>query len=210
MNNAREGQEMTEATRQQWTMWTPFVGPEPMPVASEAAPRALVHCGAPMVARSLDYDPRCAHRNDAVLEAALHGACLYACACGFLTEVPTGGPELLADPADAALFQPLFARRVLAAAGRVETAQWTLDQAQDVAGPTGTTDGAGEAAVEVACWALDQATTALGAELALAARHGTPLDVLAQAAGIPLEEVTALLKVTTTAGPRPEELAVAA
>ncbi len=206
---------MTVVCPEVWTMWTGPTPPDSMAVRPgtlrpDVAPDRLVHCGRPMALRGLDCDQDCTRRNDAVLEAAVNGARLYACDCGFLLEASAQeGQQMLAEAEEVPLFQPLFARRVLAAAGRVESAQWGLDQAEALAGPAAARDGAGDAEVEAACWALDQATASLGAELDLAARHGMSRQALAEAAGVPVEEVAALLENTRPEG-RPVASVVAA
>ncbi|MFW6187890.1 MAG: hypothetical protein ACOC84_07835 [Actinomycetota bacterium] len=157
---------------------------------------APVHCGRPMVVRRLDVLHPESSANRMILDVAVTGRCVHACRCGFLLESPaTDGPaELLDAPADAGLFRDLFLRRVTAAAGALESAQWTVDQATGDGGPAGGGQSAAQlwafdAAVESAWWAFDQAGFALQAELRLAARQGVPLHDLAVAAGMSQEAV---------------------
>ncbi|MUN64523.1 hypothetical protein GMA12_15460 [Kocuria sediminis] len=161
-----------------------------------------VHCGRPMPVRPLDLADLDGRANHAAAQAAVDGRRLHACACGFLveTEEPAGTGAPLVARGDERLFHPFFARRVLAAAGRAETAEWTLDQqlAEDDASQ-GHDDAARhvwllDAGAETAQWELDQAVEALHAELRLAARHGVPLAALSEAAGLDEESVVAALR----------------
>ncbi|MGX5358476.1 hypothetical protein [Kocuria sp. KH4] len=161
-----------------------------------------VHCGRPMPMRPLDLADVDGRANHAAAQAAVDGRRLHACACGFLveTEDPAGTTAPLVARGDEHLFHPFFTRRVLAAAGRVETAEWTLDQqlAEDDAFP-GQDDAAQDvwllaAGAETAQWELDQAREALCAELRVAARHGVPLAALSRAAGLDEDFVVAALR----------------
>ncbi|KLU09088.1 hypothetical protein [Kocuria sp. SM24M-10] len=161
-----------------------------------------VHCGRPMPVRPLDLADLDGRANHAAAQAAVDGRRLHACTCGFLleTEDPAGTGAPLVARGDEHLFHPFFTRRVLAAAGRAETAEWTLDQqlAED-----DTSEGCESAArhvwlldagAETAQWELDRAVDALHAELRLAARHGVPLAALSEAAGLDEESVLAALR----------------
>lgn len=161
-----------------------------------------VHCGRPMPVRPLDLADLDGRANHAAAQAAVDGRRLHACTCGFLveTEDPAGTGAPLVARGDEHLFHPFFTRRVLAAAGRAETAEWTLDQqlAEDDAAQ-GHDDAARhvwllEAGTETAQWELDQAVDALRAELRLAARHGVPLAALSAAACLDEESVVAALR----------------
>ena len=100
------------------------------------------------------------------------------------------------------LFRPFFTRRVLAAAGRVETAEWSFDQALADAGPLASLDAdeqaqrfcAFEAGLETERWRLDQAVEALRDELRLAVRHGVPTTLLAREAALDEADVVDLLR----------------
>ncbi|MEX5303543.1 hypothetical protein [Kocuria sabuli] len=161
-----------------------------------------VHCGRPMPVRPLDLTDPDGRANHAAAQAAVDGRRLHACACGFLveTEAPSGRGAPLVGRGDELLFHSFFTRRVLAAAGRVETAEWSFDQqVADASALLGCEDDAArrlwlfEADTESARWELDQAVHALHAELRLAACHGVPFTALAEAAGLDDETVTAAI-----------------
>lgn len=169
------------------------------PSAHRRTATAAMHCGRTMPVRRLRLAHPESGANHAVAQAAVDGRRLHACACGFLleTEVPAGGDAPIAAGEDERLFHPFFTRRVLAAAGRAETAEWAVDQQLAEAGGPGDPDRRRwllEAGTETARWELDQAVSALHAELRLAARHGVPFSDLAEAAGLDEETVTAALR----------------
>lgn len=162
-----------------------------------------VHCGRPMPARPLDLTDPDGRANHAVAQAAVDGRRLHACPCGFLveTEAPSGRDAPLVARGDERLLHSFFTRRVLAAAGRAETAEWSFDQqVAETPAPLGREDDASrrlwlfEAGTEAARWELDQAVHALHAELRLAARHGVPFAALAEAAGLDEGAVTAAIR----------------
>lgn len=168
-----------------------------------AVPAAPVHCGEPMPVRTLDFAEVQDHVNHAVAQAAIDGRRVHACACGFLQETPVPGgtvPSIVPD-GEAMLFRPFFTRRVLAAAGRVENAEWSFDQALADAGPLAAPDAqeqarrlcAFEADLEAERWRLDQALESLRDELRLAVRHGVPITLLAREAALDEADVVDLL-----------------
>jgi hypothetical protein len=168
-----------------------------------AVPAAPVHCGRPMPVRILDFAEVQDHVNHAVAQAAIDGRRVHACACGFLQETSTPGgtvPSIVPD-GEAMLFRPFFTRRVLAAAGRVENAEWAFDQALADAGPLAAPDAqeqarrlcAFEAGLEAERWRLDQALESLRDELRLAVRHGVPITLLAREAALDEADVVDLL-----------------
>ena len=168
-----------------------------------AVPAAPVHCGEPMPVRTLDFAEVQDHVNHAVAQAAIDGRRVHACACGFLQETPVPGgtvPSTVPD-GEAMLFRPFFTRRVLAAAGRVENAEWSFDQALADAGPLAAPDAqeqarrlcAYEAGLEAERWRLDQALESLRDELRLAVRHGVPITLLAREAALDEADVVDLL-----------------
>ncbi|MGQ1795778.1 hypothetical protein ACT4S5_01365 [Kocuria oceani] len=177
--------------------------PGPAPSRDGAVPAAPVHCGAPMPVHLLDFADVDDRLNSAVARAALAGRRLHACACGALREVPvaSGAEARIVADDDAVLFRPFFTRRVLAAAGRVEAAEWSLDQ-QLARFRTLDLDGAGGpaavlrafgAAVRAERRRLDRALGELRAELRLAARHGVPLARLAREASLSGQDLMAAL-----------------
>ncbi|GEO97220.1 hypothetical protein [Kocuria turfanensis] len=184
--------------------------PGSAPSRDGAMPVAPVHCGAPMPVRLLDFADVDDRVNSAVARAALAGHRLHACACGALQEVPvsSGAEERIVPDDDAVLFGPFFIRRVLAAAGRVEAAEWFLDQ--QLAGfRTLDLDGAdGPAAVLRAFGAavraerrrLDRALGDLRTELQLATRHGVPLAGLAREASLSEQDLVAALALESPQG----------
>lgn len=156
-----------------------------------------------MPVRTLDFAEVQDHVNHAVAQAAIDGRRVHACACGFLQETPVPGgtvPSIVPD-GEAMLFRPFFTRRVLAAAGRVENAEWSFDQALADAGPLAAPDAqeqarrlcAYEAGLEVERWRLDQALESLRDELRLAVRHGVPITLLAREAALDEADVVDLL-----------------
>jgi hypothetical protein len=168
-----------------------------------AVPAAPVHCGEPMPVRTLDFAEVQDHVNHAVAQAAIDGRRVHACACGFLQETSAPGgtvPSIVPD-GEAMLFRPFFTRRVLAAAGRVENAEWAFDQALADAGPLAAPDAqeqarrlcAFEAGLEAERWRLDQALESLRDELRLAVRHGVPITLLAREAALDEADVVDLL-----------------
>lgn len=168
-----------------------------------AVPAAPVHCGEPMPVRTLDFAEVQDHVNHAVAQAAIDGRRVHACACGFLQETPVPGgtvPSIVPD-GETMLFRPFFTRRVLAAAGRVENAEWSFDQALADAGPLAAPDAqeqarrlcAFEAGLEAERWRLDQALESLRDELRLAVRHGVPITLLAREAALDEADVVDLL-----------------
>ncbi|MFI7584054.1 hypothetical protein ACH9DO_09695 [Kocuria sp. M1N1S27] len=180
--------------------------PSPLPVLRDdrgTAATAPVHCGRPMPVRLLDFADVQDRVNHAVAQAALDGQQVHACECGFLQEAPlTDGPAASIVPdGGAMLFRPFFTRRVLAAAGRAETAEWSFDQALGDAGPLAVQDAedqsrrlwAFEADLEGERWRLDQAVETLRDELRLAVRHGVPVTLLAREAALDEADVEDLL-----------------
>ncbi|MFE7630674.1 hypothetical protein [Kocuria sp. NPDC057446] len=171
-----------------------------------AVPAAPVHCGRPMPVRTLDFAEVQDRVNHAVAQAAIDGRRVHACACGFLQETPAAAgtvPSIVPD-GEAMLFRPFFTRRVLAAAGRVEAAEWAFDQAVADAGPLAPHDTADtaeqarrlcafEAGLEAERWRLDQAVESLRDELRLAVRHDVPITLLAREAALDEEYVVDLL-----------------
>jgi hypothetical protein len=168
-----------------------------------AVPAVPVHCGRPMPVRTLDFAEVQDRVNHAVAQGAIDGRRVHACACGFLQETPVPGgtvPSIVPD-GEAMLFRPFFTRRVLAAAGRVENAEWAFDQALADAGPLAAPDAqeqarrlcAFEAGLEAERWRLDQALESLRDELRLAVRHGVPITLLAREAALDEADVVDLL-----------------
>ncbi len=169
-------------------------------------PAAPVHCGRPMPVRTLDFAEVQDRVNHAVAQAAIDGRRVHACACGFLQETSAPGgtvPSIVPD-GEAMLFRPFFTRRVLAAAGRVEAAEWAFDQAVADAAPLAPQDAADtaeqarrlcafEAGLEAERWRLDQAVESLRDELRLALRHDVPITLLAREAALDEEHVVDLL-----------------
>lgn len=161
------------------------------------------HCGAAMVRRRLDFTDLHGRANQAIAQAAVDRRHVLACPCGFLREVPAGrdGSGLIPDGVDAILFSAFFGRRVLAAAGRVESAEWDLDQLLArqgaVTGPAPSPSTTGsfrrDPVVEAGWWRLDQANRSLVDELVLAAAHRVPTTVLAREAGLDAADVRAML-----------------
>jgi hypothetical protein len=156
-----------------------------------------------MPVRTLDFAEVQDRVNHAVAQAALDGRRVHACACGFVQEapLPEGTAASIVPDGETMLFRPFFTRRVLAAAGRVETAEWTFDQALADAGPLAAPDAqeqarrlcAFEAGLEAERWRLDQALESLRDELRLAVRHGVPITLLAREAALDEADVVDLL-----------------
>jgi hypothetical protein len=156
-----------------------------------------------MPVRTLDFAEVQDRVNHAVAQAALDGRRVHACACGFLQEapLPEGTAASIVPDGETMLFRPFFTRRVLAAAGRVETAEWSFDQALADAGPLASPDAqervqrlcAFEAGLEAERWRLDQALESLRDELRLAVRHGVPITLLAREAALDEADVVDLL-----------------
>ncbi|MUN64742.1 hypothetical protein GMA12_16610 [Kocuria sediminis] len=195
----------------QYAQHRPVTGPPgPVPSRDGVRPAAPLHCGAPMPVRLLDFADVDDRLNSAVARAALAGRRLHACACGTLQDVPaTSGAEgRIVPDGDAVLFRPFFTRRVLAAAGRVEAAEWSLDQ--QLAGfRTLDLDGAGGPAAVLRAFGaavrserrrLDRALGDLGAELRLATRHGVPLAVLVREASLSEQDLVAALALESPQG----------
>ena len=163
-----------------------------------------LHCGRPMPVRTLDFAEVQDRVNHAVAQAAVEGRRVHACGCGFLQEtaLPEGTEPSIVPDGETMLFRPFFTRRVLAAAGRVETAEWSFDQALADAGPLASRDAdeqaqrlcAFEAGLETERWRLDQAVEALRDELRLAVRHGVPTAPLAREAALDEADVVDLLR----------------
>lgn len=162
-----------------------------------------VHCGEPMPVRVLDFAEVQDRVNHTVAQAAVEGRQVHACGCGFLQETPLpgGATASIVPDGETMLFRPFFTRRVLAAAGRVETAEWSFDQALADAGPLAAQDAeeqaqrlcAFEADLEAERWRLDQAVETLRDELRLAVRHGVPITLLAREAALDETDVVDLL-----------------
>lgn len=169
-----------------------------------AAPAAPVHCGRPMPVRALDFAEVQDRVNHAVAQAAIEGRRVHVCGCGFLQEtpLPEGAESSIVPDGETMLFRPFFTQRVLAAAGRVETAEWSFDQALADAGPLSSQDAeeqaqrlcAFEAGLEGERWRLDQAVETLRDELRLAVRHGVPITLLAREAALHEADVADLLR----------------
>jgi hypothetical protein len=174
-------------------------------VAAERDPAAEVpvHCGRPMPVRTLDFAEVHDRVNHAVAQAAVDGRRVHACACGFLQEtvLPDGTVPSIVPDGETMLFRPFFTRRVLAAAGRAEAAEWSFDQAVADAGSLAAADAEEqarrlctfEADLEAERWRLDQAVEALRDELRLAVRHGVPITLLAREAALDEADVVDLL-----------------
>lgn len=184
--------------------------PGPAPSRDGAVPAAPVHCGDPMPVHLLDFADVDDRLNTAVARAALAGRRLHACACGALREAPvaSGAEARIVPDDDAVLFRPFFTRRVLAAAGRVEAAEWSLDQ-QLAQFRTLDLDGAGGpaavlrafgAAVRAERRRLDRALGELRAELRLAARHGVPLARIAREASLSEQDLAVVLALESPEG----------
>ncbi|GAB2609833.1 hypothetical protein [Kocuria arenosa] len=162
-----------------------------------------VHCGRPMPVRTLDFAEVQDRVNHAVAQAAVEGRRVHACGCGFLQEtaLPERTEPSIVPEGETMLFRPFFTRRVLAAAGRVETAEWSFDQAVADAGSLAAADAEEqaqrlrtfEADLEAERWRLDQAVEALREELRLAVRHGVPITLLAREAALDEADVVDLL-----------------
>lgn len=150
-------------------------------------PEAPTHCGRPMAVRRLDPLVPDSRANRAVLEAALAGERVHACACGYLLTLAAdpGRPEPLCAPHERAVFTELLLQRVHAAAGVVESVLWACDQLtpQEGAAEDPTEQWLLEADRESAAWAVDTAELDLEAAVRLAAEHGVPAGRLAEAAG---------------------------
>lgn len=162
-----------------------------------------VHCGRPMPVRILDFTEVQDRVNHAVAQAAVEGRRMHACGCGFLQEtaLPEGTVPSIVPDGETRLFRPFFTQRVLAAAGRVETAEWSFDQALADAGPLASREAeepaqrlcAFEAGLETERWRLDQAVESLRDELRLAVRHDVPITLLARETALDEEYVVDLL-----------------
>ncbi|MGX5357145.1 hypothetical protein [Kocuria sp. KH4] len=195
----------------QYAQHRPAAAPHDRPPRPDrAVPAAPVHCGAPMPVRLLDFADVDDRLNAAVARAALAGRRLHACACGALQEVPaiSGAEERIVPDDTAVLFRPFFTRRVLAAAGRVEAAERSLDQ--QLAGFRGLDLDAAEgpaavlrafgAAVRADRRRLDRALGDLRVELRLATRHGVSLAVLARETFLPEQDLVAALALDPSRG----------
>ncbi|GGC90699.1 hypothetical protein GCM10011512_17150 [Tersicoccus solisilvae] len=160
------------------------------PAAGTAAAVVPTHCGQPMRQRRLDFTATHDGANQVIAQAALEGRRVLACDCGFLLELPVAGEAVLVpDDTDPALFASFFGRRVLAAAGHAEAAEWDLDRSRDGGA------GSGHGAVEGMLVAhLRHATHVLEAELLLALANRVPLDAIAREAGIDETEIRVLLE----------------
>ncbi|MFF0988891.1 hypothetical protein [Kocuria nitroreducens] len=171
------------------------------PGAVAAAP---VHCGRIIPVRTLDFSEVQDRVNHAVAQAAVEGRRVHACECGFLQEtpLPEGAVPAIVPDGESMLFRPFFTRRILAAAGRVETAEWSFDQALADAGPLVSWNAqeqaqrlcALDADLEAERWRLDQAVEALRDELRLAVRHGVPISLLARETALDEADVQELLR----------------
>lgn len=108
--------------------------------------------------------------------------------------------EATAVDRDARFHHPVLVERVFTAAGEVESAEWTLDQVLDDAAESDGEIGVGldvepvDAALESARWALDQAVSELHEAVREAASHGVSVDVLADASGLEVGGVRAVLE----------------
>lgn len=117
-----------------------------------------------------------------------------------LIDEPAEAPEEeVAGVADPRFLRAELERRVLAAAGEVESAEWALDRTREEAAWGGAEIGVGldvepvDSELETARWSLDQAVRRLHAELHRAARHGLPVEDIARAASLEPGEVGAVL-----------------
>ncbi|GAA1754949.1 hypothetical protein [Kocuria aegyptia] len=163
-----------------------------------------VHCGRPMPVRTLDFTEVQDSVNHAVAQAAVDGRRVHACDCGFLQEtpLPEGTVPSIVPDGETMLFRPFFTQRVLAAAGQVEAAEWSFDQALADAAPLASPDAeeqarrlcAYEAGLEAERWRLDQAVETLREELRLAVRHDVPITLLAREAALDEADVEDLLR----------------
>lgn len=168
-----------------------------------SAARAPLHCGRPMQVRTLDFAEVQDRVNHVVARAAVDGRQVHACGCGFLQETPLpgGAAASIVPDGETLLFRPFFTRRVLAAAGQVETTEWSFDQALADPGPLACRGAeeqeqrlcAFEAGLEALRWRLDQAVEALRDELRLAVRHNVPIPLLAREAALDETDVVDLL-----------------
>lgn len=146
-----------------------------------------VHCGAPMPVRRLDPLAPHSRANQAVLEAAVAGQRVHACACGHLQCAPVDSahPQPLCSTAEQPVFIPVLVQRVHAAAAVAESARWSFDQILAEAPPA--SDAAArwlfDADLESAAWALDTAELDLQETCAVARAYGVDPAALAQAAG---------------------------
>ncbi|MFI7495605.1 hypothetical protein ACH9D2_12945 [Kocuria sp. M4R2S49] len=168
-----------------------------------SAARVPVHCGRPMTVRTLDFAEVQDRVNHAVAQAAIDGRRIHACSCGFLQETPlaVGAADSIVPDGETMLFRPFFTRRVLAAAGRVETAEWSFDQALADSGSLAFRDAeeqaqrlcAFESGLEAERWRLDQAVEELRDELRLAVGHDVPIPLLARETALEEADVLDLL-----------------
>ena len=181
-------------------------GPSPLRTIGEApgsGTQVPVHCGRPMTVRVLDFAEVQDRVNHAVAQAAVDGRQVHACGCGFLQETPLpgGATASIVPDGETVLFRPFFVRRVLAAVGRVETAEWSFDRALADSGTLASRDAeeqaqrlcAFESALEAERWRLDQAVETLRDELRLAVRHGVPIPLLARETALEEADVVDLL-----------------
>jgi hypothetical protein len=112
---------------------------------------------------------------------------------------PAPGPEVSAGEWNLRFRHPALVERVFTAAGEVESAEWTLDQVLDDAAESDGEIGVGldvepvDSALESARWALDQAVSELHEAVREAATHGVSVDVLAEASGLEVGGVRAVL-----------------
>lgn len=122
------------------------------------------------------------------------------------SELPEAPGDRREQDGDPRFCHAQYVQRVFAAAGEVETAEWTLDQVLDDAAGSDGEVGVGydvepvDGALESARWALDQAVGVLHESLREAARHGAATDVLAEAAALETGEVQAVLAAGDAAG----------
>ncbi|MEH0109463.1 hypothetical protein V6N00_07050 [Tersicoccus sp. MR15.9] len=161
-----------------------------LPTAETTDEQLPSHCGSPMQQRRLEFGAAHDRANHVIVQAALEGRRVLACECGFLQEQPvTGEAVLVPEDADPRLFVGFFGRRVLAAAGRAESAEWDLDQSRD-----GGASAVGDAIDDQLTADLDDATRALEAELLLALGNRVSVTDIARESGIEETEIAALLE----------------
>lgn len=175
----------------------PAVGPEalmqaPAPAVPTGAP---MHCGRPMPVRSLDPLTPYSQANHAVLEAAVAGQQIHACACGHLqcALADPAHPQRLCGVGEQPVFAELFLHQVHAAAAVAESARWSFDHILADA-PAGTDAAARwlfDADLESAAWALDAADLDLQEACALATIHGVEAETLSRITGAETEEIPA-------------------
>lgn len=170
-------------------------GSLPQAPAKAVLTGAPVHCGRPMPVRCLDPLTPDSQANHAVLEAAVAGQQVHACACGHLQCAPADPtrPQRLCRAGERSVFTGLFLHHVHAAAAAAESARWSFDHILTDA-PAGTDAAARwlfDADLESAAWAMDAAELDLQEICALASTHGVEAGTLSRIAGAGDEEIPA-------------------